>query len=137
MAGERLDSPLERAGPSREPARAGPLRPRRRGDRRWRDRGPVRRARRIPLGINADEGDRAATSIQFLRGVGEHHPFGAGWYHISNVYFRLLAVALRIAGENYVGARTFGAFFGVLGLLAVLALAARHFGWRRGSSRAP
>ena len=87
---------------------------------------------RIPLGINADEGDRAATSIQFLRGVGEHHPFGAGWYHISNVYFRLLAVALRIAGENYVGARTFGAFFGVLGLLAVLALAARHFGWRAG-----
>jgi hypothetical protein len=87
---------------------------------------------RIPVGINADEGDRAATSIQFLRGVGDHHPFGAGWYHISNVYFRLLAVALRISGEDYVGARTFGAFFGVLGLLAVIAIGARHFGWRAG-----
>ena len=87
---------------------------------------------RIPPGINADEGDRAATSIQLLRGVGDHHPFGAGWYHISNVYFRLLAVALRISGENYVGARTFGAFFGVLGLLAVIAIGSRHFGWRAG-----
>jgi hypothetical protein len=87
---------------------------------------------RIPPGINADEGDRAATSIQYLLGQGDSHPFGAGWYHISNIYFRLLAVALRISGEDYVGARTFGAFFGVIGLLAVIAIGSRHFGWRSG-----
>jgi hypothetical protein len=87
---------------------------------------------RIPLGINADEGDRAAVSLQILRHIGDHPTFDAGWYHISNIYFRLLAGVMALAGTDYVGARALGAAFGVVGVLAVAFLAARHFGWRAG-----
>lgn len=87
---------------------------------------------RIPLGINADEGDRAAVSLQILKHIGDHPVLDEGWYHISNVYFRLLAEFMRVFGTDYLAAREFGAVFGVLGVLAVTLLAARHFGWRAG-----
>lgn len=87
---------------------------------------------RIPLGINADEGDRAAVSLQILKHIGDHPTLDEGWYHISNVYFRLLAEFMRVVGTDYVSARGFGAVFGVVGVLAVALLATRHFGWRAG-----
>ncbi len=87
---------------------------------------------RIPLGINADEGDRAAVALQILRHIGDHPPFDVGWYHISNIYFRLLAGVMSVAGADYVGARALGAAFGVVGVLIVAVLASRHWGWRAG-----
>ncbi|MFI5179806.1 MAG: glycosyltransferase family 39 protein [Thermoanaerobaculia bacterium] len=87
---------------------------------------------RIPLGINADEGDRAAVSIQMLRGFNDESLFGRGWYHISNVYFRTLAGFMEIFGVSVAGARTLGAFAGFVTLVVLLILAIRHFGWRAG-----
>ena len=87
---------------------------------------------RIPFGINADEGDRAAVSLSILRG---HHTaplFEVGWYHISMVYFRLLAAVMRVAGETVAGARTFGALAGIATVGLVLWIGVRHFGRRAG-----
>ncbi len=87
---------------------------------------------RIPLGINADEGDRAAVSLQILRHIGDHPVFDSGWYHISNIYFRILAGVMSVVGTDYVGARVLGAASGIVGVLVVALLATRHFGWRAG-----
>ncbi len=87
---------------------------------------------RIPLGINADEGDRAAVSLQILRHIGDHPAFDSGWYHISNIYFRILAGVMALVGTDYVGVRVLGAAAGVLGVLVVALLATRNFGWRAG-----
>ncbi len=53
---------------------------------------------RIPFGINADEGDRAAVSLSILRGHDAAPLFEVGWYHISIVYFRLLAAVMQRGG---------------------------------------
>lgn len=85
---------------------------------------------RIPAGINADEGDRAAVSIWMLRGDYPGSAFGSGWYHISNVYFWILAHTMDVFGVGVAGARMLGAFCGFLTVGLVLLLALRHFGWR-------
>ncbi len=85
---------------------------------------------RIPAGINADEGDRAAVSIWMLRGDYPGGAFGSGWYHISNVYFWILARTMDVFGIGVAGARTLGALCGFLTVGLVLLLALRHFGWR-------
>jgi hypothetical protein len=87
---------------------------------------------RIPFGINADEGDRAAVSLSILRGHDATPLFGVGWYHISMVYFRLLAAVMSVAGETVAGARTFGALAGIATVGLVLWLGVRHFGRRAG-----
>jgi len=87
---------------------------------------------RVPFGINADEGDRAAVSIQMLRGFYDRSLFGAGWYHISNVFFWTLARFMDLFGLNFAGARTLGAFAGFVTVAVLLVLAIRHFGWRAG-----
>jgi 4-amino-4-deoxy-L-arabinose transferase-like glycosyltransferase len=87
---------------------------------------------RIPFGINADEGDQAAVSLSILRGHDETPLFGVGWYHISMVYFRLLAAVMGFAGETVAGARTFGALVGIATVGLVLWLGVRHFGRRAG-----
>lgn len=87
---------------------------------------------RIPFGINADEGDRAAVSLSILRGHDTARLFGVGWYHISMVYFRLLAAVMSVAGETIAGARTFGALAGIVTVGLVLWLGVRHFGRRAG-----
>ena len=50
--------------------------------------------------------------------------FGAGGYHISNVYFWGLAVFMRAFGLDLVGARTLGAVCSAITLRAVLCLCA-------------
>src|SRR3979411_3027941 len=45
----------------------------------------------IPRGINADEGDRAATALDVLSGQGPEAWFDSGWFFINMVYFRILA----------------------------------------------
>ncbi len=87
---------------------------------------------RIPFGINADEGDRAAVSLSILRSHDVTPLFGVGWYHISIVYFRLLAAVMRVAGATVAGARTFGALCGIATVGLVLALGVKHFGRRAG-----
>lgn len=87
---------------------------------------------RIPFGINADEGDQAAVSLSILRGHDTTPLFGVGWYHISIVYFRLLAAVMRVAGATVSGARTFGALAGIVTVGLVLWLGVRHFGRRAG-----
>ncbi len=87
---------------------------------------------RIPFGINADEGDQAAVSLSILRGHNTTPLFGVGWYHISIVYFRLLALVMGVAGATVAGARTFGALSGIVTVGLVLWLGVRHFGRRAG-----
>ncbi len=87
---------------------------------------------RVPYGINPDEGDRAAPAMQIVRGLNHTGLFGFGWYHISMVYFRLLAAVMSVSGLDVGGARVFGALCGVVTVAIVIALGARHFGWRAG-----
>jgi 4-amino-4-deoxy-L-arabinose transferase-like glycosyltransferase len=87
---------------------------------------------RVPFGINADEGDQAAVSLSILRGHDVTPLFGVGWYHISIVYFRLLAGVMRVFGETVAGARTFGALAGIVTVGLVLWLGVKHFGRRAG-----
>ncbi len=87
---------------------------------------------RIPLGINADEGDQAAVALSILRGHDTTPLFGVGWYHISIVFFRILAAVMGVAGETVAGARTLSAISGLLTVGFVLALSTRHFGRRAG-----
>jgi hypothetical protein len=87
---------------------------------------------KVPFGINADEGDRAATAIQIIRGDNTDSIFDYGWYFISMFYFWTLAQVMKIAGISYVGARVFGALAGIIAVAAVTWIGARHFGWRVG-----
>jgi hypothetical protein len=86
----------------------------------------------VPYGINPDEGDRAAPAIQIVRGVNPVGIFGFGWYHISMVYFKLLAAVMAVSGLDVAGARVFGALCGIATVAIVTALGVRHFGWRAG-----
>lgn len=85
---------------------------------------------RIPFGMNADEGDQGAVAIRIARNNYGASVFGAGWYHISNVYFWVLAQFMKVFGLDLVGARTLGAACSAITLLAVLWLLRRHFGAR-------
>src|SRR6266508_113859 len=87
---------------------------------------------RVPYGINADEGDRAAVAIQIVHGQNAASVFGTGWYHLSMVYFKLLAVVMRFCGLNFAGARVFGAICGLLTAAILTWTGIRHFGWRAG-----
>jgi hypothetical protein len=87
---------------------------------------------RVPYGINADEGDRAAVAIQIVRGQNDTSVFGTGWYHLSMVYFKLLAMVMRFCGLNFAGARVFGAICGLLTVGILTWTGIRHFGWRAG-----
>ncbi|MEO5951103.1 MAG: glycosyltransferase family 39 protein, partial [Chloroflexia bacterium] len=86
----------------------------------------------IPLGINADEGDRAATSIQILRQTNTESVFGNGWYQISMMYFTLLAGLLKLIGIGYVQARVFGVIASLIACGMLVWIGARHFNWRVG-----
>lgn len=87
---------------------------------------------KVPFGINADEGDRAAVAIQIVRGQNHSSVFGTGWYHLSMVYFKLLALGMRFFGLNFAGARVFGAICGLLTVAILTWTGIRHFGWRAG-----
>lgn len=89
-----------------------------------------------PGGINADEGDRAAVAIERIQSATPPTLFGRGWYHISNIYFALLALFMKLFGVDFVGARTLGAASGTAALGLLLWLGVRHFGWAVGLSAA-
>jgi hypothetical protein len=87
---------------------------------------------KVPYGINADEGDRAAVAIQIVRGQNTASVFGTGWYHLSMVYFKLLALVMRFFGLNFASARVLGAICGFLTFAILTWLGIRNFGWRAG-----
>ncbi len=87
---------------------------------------------RLPYSINPDEGDRAAMSIQIVRGTNALSVFEAGWYRISIMYFWLLAQLMKLIGIGYAEARVFGALASILSVAAVTWIGIRHFGVRVG-----
>jgi hypothetical protein len=87
---------------------------------------------RIPFGINADEGDRASTSIQIVRGDNTESIFDSGWYFISNFYFWLVAQLMKVIGIGFVQARVFGALASIVSVATITWLGIRHFNVRVG-----
>jgi hypothetical protein len=85
---------------------------------------------RIPFGINPDEGDRAASAAQVLRGTTELGLFESGWYRISMVYFYILAHWFEWLGFGVVQARQFTALWGMVTVAAVGWIGLRHFNAR-------
>jgi hypothetical protein len=86
----------------------------------------------VPFGVNPDEGDQAALAMQIVGGFNTDAWFRPGWYHISMIYFKLLAAVMSVAGLDVAGARVFGALCGLATVAVVTVLAVRHFGWRAG-----
>ncbi|HST04423.1 MAG TPA: PA14 domain-containing protein [Chloroflexia bacterium] len=86
----------------------------------------------VPFGINADEGDRAATSMQIIRGTNTDSIFADGWYQISMMYFTMLSWLLKVLGIGFAQARVFGGIASLLGCGALIWIGARHFSWRVG-----
>jgi hypothetical protein len=87
---------------------------------------------KVPFGINADEGDRASTSIQMVRGEDTASIFDSGWYFISNVYFWLVAQLMKIIGIGFMQARVFGALASIVSVATVTWIGIRHFSLRVG-----
>ena len=86
----------------------------------------------IPFGINADEGDRAASAMQIIRDTNTDSIFADGWYQISMVYFTLLSWLLKLLGIGFVQARVFGGIASLLACATIIWIGARHFSWRVG-----
>ncbi|PZS00248.1 MAG: hypothetical protein DLM69_06545 [Candidatus Chloroheliales bacterium] len=86
----------------------------------------------VPLGLNADEGDRGALSIQIVRGFNTDSIFSAGWYYISMLYFWLMAAVMKVFGIGFVQTRMFSAIAGIVAVGAVTWIGIRHFSWRVG-----
>lgn len=86
----------------------------------------------IPLGINPDEGDRASTAIQILRGQLNLGIFDYGWFGINILYFWVLGQVMKVAGITFAGARVLGGLSGILTVAAVIWIGIRHFGYRVG-----
>lgn len=84
----------------------------------------------VPRGINADEGDRAASAMSLLTGTVSRNLFASGWFYISNVYFWLLAATMKIFGLGFEQARLLSASTGWLTLAVVVWIALRHFNAR-------
>jgi hypothetical protein len=87
---------------------------------------------KVPFGINADEGDRASTSIQMVRGDNTAGIFDSGWYYISNVYFWLVAQLMKLIGIGFVQARVFGALASIVSVATITWIGIRHFSVRVG-----
>ncbi|HEV7663528.1 MAG TPA: PA14 domain-containing protein [Chloroflexota bacterium] len=86
----------------------------------------------IPGGINADEGDRAATAFDVLSNQAPASWFDSGWFYINMVYFRLLAVSLALFGPDIAGGRMLSALCGIAFVAAIGWCGCRNFGWRVG-----
>jgi hypothetical protein len=86
----------------------------------------------IPLGINPDEGDRASSALDVLDGSAPRALFDSGWFFITMVYFRLVALSLSVFGPDIAGGRTGSAIVGAAFLCGLAWLACRQFGWRIG-----
>jgi hypothetical protein len=86
----------------------------------------------IPQGINADEGDRAASAFDVLGGQAPTAWFDSGWFYISMVYFRLLAASMLVFGADVAGGRMLNALVGIGFVGAIAWIGVRNFGWRIG-----
>jgi 4-amino-4-deoxy-L-arabinose transferase-like glycosyltransferase len=86
----------------------------------------------VPFGVNADEGDRAALSIQIVHGDTNPSIFDVGWYYIAMMYFWLLAQFMHIVGIGFAQVRAFSGLFGILSVGVVTWLGIRNFGLRVG-----
>ena len=87
---------------------------------------------KIPLGVKADEGDRAAVAISIIRGTTPEGFFGTGWYWISMVYFTILSWWLQLTGIGFVQAREFHGLASMITLGTITLIGIRHFGLRVG-----
>ena len=87
---------------------------------------------RVPFGLNADEGDRAALSIRLIRGTDSSGFFDIGWYYIPMPYFQFLAEWMRWLGIGFVQARAFSGLWGLISVAGVTWIGLRHFGMRVG-----
>jgi hypothetical protein len=86
----------------------------------------------VPMNLQADEGDRAATALAVLDGVAPRSWFDSGWYYINMVYFRLLAATFSVLGVGVAQGRALNAVAGSVLVLAVAWIGCRHFSWRLG-----
>jgi hypothetical protein len=86
----------------------------------------------LPRGINPDEGDRAATSFDVLHGVSPRSWFDSGWFMISMVYFRVLALSMVAFGQDVAGGRMLTALLGIACVGVVAWIGWRQFGARVG-----
>jgi hypothetical protein len=86
----------------------------------------------LPIGIQADEGDRANWALRVLAGLAPVSWFADGWYLINMVYFRLLASFMSIFGTSVAGTRTMSAIAGTLFVMVVAWVGCRAFNWRTG-----
>jgi hypothetical protein len=86
----------------------------------------------LPAGLNADEGDRAASAFDILSGQAPASWFDSGWYYINGVYFRLLALTMQVFGPHLGGGRMLSALTGIGFVVAIAWLGCRNFGWRIG-----
>ncbi len=87
---------------------------------------------KVPFGVNADEGDRAALAIQIARGDNIESIFSDGWYYISMLYFWLMAQFFKLFGIGFVQARAFTALAGIISVGVVTWMGIRNFGLRVG-----
>ncbi|MDQ2808595.1 MAG: glycosyltransferase family 39 protein, partial [Chloroflexota bacterium] len=87
---------------------------------------------RVPFGLNADEGDRAALAIRLMRGTDSSGFFDIGWYYIPMPYFQILAAWMRWLGIGFVQARAFSGLWGLISVAGVTWIGLRHFGVRVG-----
>ena len=86
----------------------------------------------IPIGIQADEGDRANWALRVIDGLAPRSWFEDGWYLINLVYFRLLAASMEIFGKSVAGTRALSAIVGSLLVATIAYIGCRNFGWRVG-----
>lgn len=91
---------------------------------------------RVPLGLNADEGDQAALAIQLIRNQVRRGLWDYGWYRIHMLYFNFVALWLQTVGIGYVQSRMLNALIGTIGVGVVAWLGVRNFGPRIGLATA-
>jgi 4-amino-4-deoxy-L-arabinose transferase-like glycosyltransferase len=82
----------------------------------------------FPDPMSGDEGTFALEALKVLEGEWVN-PFGTGWFAHPNLYFYLLAGALRSLGWNLFALRIPSVLLGSLGVGAVYLLARDVFGW--------
>jgi len=85
---------------------------------------------RVPGNVQADEGDRAASAIDVIDGVAPGGTFESGWFYVSMVYFRVLALFFEAFGVGVTQGRLLNAVSGVVLFGAVAWIGFRHFSRR-------
>ncbi len=86
----------------------------------------------VPVNVQADEGDRAASALDVLDGIAPTSWFESGWFYVNMVYFRLLALFFDIFGVGVVQGRLLNALAGFVIVCAVAWIGFRHFDRRVG-----